>query len=347
MEIGSEFEWDYNNSKTTGTNNFDQNKEWIYTFSGRTAIETVLRNITSKKKALLPEYCCDSILVPFRHLGVDYNFYSVKLNDEGIFIKINEESLFASDILYLVNYFGFKIDFPEDLINRFRQAGGIVIEDITHSLFSNRPYHYCSDWVLASLRKWGALLDGGFCWCIKETPEIKPSLMPSDNFIEKKRKAMLLKEKYIKTGVGEKQDFLSLYAETNHELSEYYSNTAISVESLKIFRRWNIDKIRKQRVKNAVCLYSELKDLVGIKPLFKENKIQCPLFVPIIVKSEKRDLIRKKLIENNIYCPIHWPIPKDRPKSRLYDVEISLICDQRYNEGDMKRIGKILKACEV
>ena len=34
----------------------------------------------------------------------------------------------------------------------------------------------------------------------------------------------------------------------------------------------------------------------------------CPLFVPLFLESKKRDGLRKFLIENRIYCPIHWGV---------------------------------------
>ena len=76
--------------------------------------------------------------------------------------------------------------------------------------------------------------------------------------------------------------------------------------------------------------------------LFDMNDIDCPLFVPIIIKNGKRDYYRKKLIENKIYCPIHWPQPNEKCESNLYELELSLICDQRYTENDMKKIISIL-----
>ena len=63
------------------------------------------------------------------------------------------------------------------------------------------------------------------------------------------------------------------------------------------------------------------------------------MFVPII--SKNRNNIRKKLIENNIYCPIHWT-SFNNSNNEIYANELSLICDQRYAKEDMELEVKIV-----
>ena len=77
---------------------------------------------------------------------------------------------------------------------------------------------------------------------------------------------------------------------------------------------------------------------LGIEHLYIDDVV--PLFVPIFVES-KRDNIHEILHRNNIFCPIHWPVDwqKDYPGmvvSNIYFKELSLICDQRYDEEDMR-----------
>ena len=67
--------------------------------------------------------------------------------------------------------------------------------------------------------------------------------------------------------------------------------------------------------------------------------MDCPLFVPVLL--ENRDKVRKHLTENKIYCPVHWPKPEGAD-SNIYDMELSLICDQRYGVNDMERIVSVL-----
>ena len=78
------------------------------------------------------------------------------------------------------------------------------------------------------------------------------------------------------------------------------------------------------------------------------TKDAAPIFVPVLFETkEKRDTIRKILISNSIYCPIHWPKPKHIPTgylvNEIYDTELSLICDQRYSFTEMQKIVEIIQ----
>ena len=88
--------------------------------------------------------------------------------------------------------------------------------------------------------------------------------------------------------------------------------------------------------------------LKGVRFLAELTENAVPLFVPVLFDTtEQRNAVRKKLIEAQIYCPIHWPKPAQIPANfavhKIYDTELSLICDQRYNLSDMQRIVETIK----
>ena len=66
-----------------------------------------------------------------------------------------------------------------------------------------------------------------------------------------------------------------------------------------------------------------------------------PLFYPIFLRTEDRDSLRSYMIKEGIYCPIHWPEVMGAKKG-IRENELSLICDQRYNEKDMYAISKCI-----
>ena len=75
---------------------------------------------------------------------------------------------------------------------------------------------------------------------------------------------------------------------------------------------------------------------------------EVPLVFPVIAKSsEIRDSVRKHLIDNDIYCPVHWPLPNNMGfdcKALDYSKrELSIVCDQRYDLVDMQRIIDVMK----
>ena len=116
----------------------------------------------------------------------------------------------------------------------------------------------------------------------------------------------------------------------------------IDTKSYSIIKHVDQEKHISQRKKNASILYEGLKNNPDMTMIFDISDMECPLFVPVFVLNGKRDFFRKKLIENDIYCPVHWPKPLESCKSNLYEAELSLVCDQRYDEEDMRRIIDVL-----
>ena len=76
------------------------------------------------------------------------------------------------------------------------------------------------------------------------------------------------------------------------------------------------------------------------------------MFVPVLVPDGKRNELRRHLINNEIYCPIHWPVSEyhmggshklDDKTENIYANELSLVCDQRYIEEDMNRMVDVIR----
>lgn len=289
-------------------------------FSGRTAIEAVLEKLPDARTALLPSYCCDSMIVPFRTAGIDVKFYKVSW-DERLRIKIDG----SADILVWCNYFGFKNEMPI--------FDGVVIEDITHSFLSESPCNPQSDYLVASLRKWEPVNCGGYC-----SVEVEGSA-PTDEFVVLKTSAMELKTEYLYDLDEEKKPrFLKMFADSNHWLSKNYSGLGIDQFSQEYLACVDMEKQRKKRRENAKALFEGLQNKVQF--MFPTEDMDCPLFVPILLPN--RDRVRAHLTKNGIYCPVHWSKPEGC-ESNIYDMELSLVCDQRYEIEDMERIVSTLK----
>lgn len=305
-----------------------------FVFSGRTAIETVLKEIPKAKKALLPSYCCYSMIRPFIDRGIEVSFYPVNYRD-GLQTELNIDD--DIDVIFWCNYFGFYNDMPD--LSDFVHNGGLIIEDITHSLLSDISYNKQSNFLVASVRKWEPILCGGYCATKDGILHYVPKSIPPDEYVSQKRLAMEIKTEYLRTPDEDKKKyFLSMFNDCNHWLGENYSNLAIDEWSKEYILSVDIEEQKSIRKRNARVLYDGLKNYVSF--LFTEEDMDCPLFVPILVAN--RNKVRSSLIENQIYCPIHWP-KVEGCISNIYDGELSLICDQRYNEADMERIIYVLR----
>ena len=294
------------------------------TFSGRTAIEAVLKKLPHCNTALLPSYCCDSMIEPFRRAGVSVSFFDVGYNGS---LTVNVSG--KADILLWCNYFGFK--------NKMPGFDGVVIEDITHSLLSDVPCDAKSDYLVASVRKWMPIYCGGYCSVESDLSQ------PPEAFVKEKSDAMKLKSEYLRDcDEDKKQIFLPAFGQSNKWLADNYSGLGIDGYSKEYISCADVETQSAVRRRNAHILYDGLDSKVDF--LFDEKEMDCPLFVPIVL-PKGRDSVRRHLTENKIYCPVHWPHPKAECDSVLYDAELSLICDQRYTESDMERLVEVLKKC--
>lgn len=314
-----------------------------FTFSGRTAIEIALRNICKIKKVktlYAPSYCCVSMLQSFVDRGIKIEFYDVSMKNGAFNYAIDADK--NCDIILFMGYFGFEIS-KEIIckIKKLQMKGAIVIEDITHSMFNEETLHEFSDYYVASLRKWFAIPTGG--WIGKQNGKlmVKPDI-DSNNTVTNKIDGMKKKYEYISKRLSDtqkKEEFLQIQSKFDNDLIHVDRMLKIDDTSLRIMANCDTDDVKKKRKNNAKWLKENLADLDGKVldlPQIDLNAI-TPLFYPIFMKTEDRDELRKYMIRKGIYSPIHWPEVMGTTVG-IRANELSLICDQRYSETDMKAI---------
>jgi len=325
-------------------------------FSGRTAIDYVLEDISKPIRAVyMPSYCCESMLQPFIDRNIKIHFYSVIPDDSGIKYIIDYKKDF--DIFFATSYFGYSSSAMDPVIDILKERDVIIIEDITHRLLSEPNHCIKSDYLIASLRKWFPLPSGGLAVKMNEHFIMKDNLTsPPAKLINKKINAMKQKAEYMAYESYEdefaqelKKSFLAAFSEFNSGIKQSYKNFSIDSVSQNLLAEINVVDVKKKRCENAQYLHRRLRESKYIKFLFKEVDFEkdCPLFVPIMVESSVRESLRNYLISNNIFCPVHWPIPRGHHLTteiaKLYKQELSLICDQRYDLKDMKRITDVVE----
>lgn len=328
-EIGSEFWLEREPAATS-------QREGCFVLSGRTAIDLIIQDIVKTRavrKVYMPAWGCDSMLAPFSHRNIHVDFYDVRFDGQ---LKCHTEITESTEILYVTNYFGYENTLDIDVVRQFKAQGAIILYDRTHSfLKENDPYLELADYSFASIRKWmgvigGAVVEGVRAYLLKPCP-----------YLDCKKQAMQMKQSYMAgDNTIDKQSFLKLYGEFGHHLSEDYRDYAMDDLSYALYKTEDLAAMRRKRRENAKYLHEHLK---GVQFLDELTDNAVPLFVPVFFdSSEQRNAVRKKLIEAQIYCPIHWPkpaqIPAELKSNKIYDTELSLICDQRYDLADMQRI---------
>lgn len=339
MEIGSEFS---TNSAVVGRNSYfelvDCPKRFV--LSGRTALHLIAGELKAfVSDVLLPDYCCSSMIEPFLSQGFNINFYDAKaLNGEVINNK--------SGAILIMDYFGFLSEKTFEFALECKKNGKIVIVDATQTAFSYSKTYDLADYIVISYRKW---LDS-LCAVVYSKNGFKAAEADLKHpcYTQLWRKAAKLKEEYLSSSGINKCDFLDLYKRANCELSSFYINCKPDGSEIDILRNADSSSLRKSRRENAEFLIRKIKKintLSKVELIFDElNEEDCPLFLPILLDAPKRDFVRRELIKNNIYCPVHWPIDERYPYKKTYyhEKELSLVCDQRYGIEEMTKQASVL-----
>ena len=337
-EIGSEY-WLEEYNQEGNLNYFNLGTDYKFLFSGRSALDYVLKNIdVNNKTVYMPVYCCESMVRPFLDNGYEIIYYNVGYDNEFTYdIDINVDC----GIFMAMSYFGFSSSIMDKYIKLFKKKNKIVIEDITHRLFQKDNYCCNSDYLVASLRKWFPIYSGGLAVNVYEKFKVSTSDYKVDEeLIRLKKMAMSLKKQYMNDEFDNKVKFLEIYQECN-KLFLDYQDKLMDKESLDMLDKFDIKTMIQKRKENTEKIYKMLKNNSQIKLLFPYKENDCPLFVPILVNN--RDIIKSKLLKENIYCPNHWP-NFNEVDNNLYHKELSLICDHRYNLTDIEEyLNKLIK----
>lgn len=319
-----------------------------YSLSGRTSLMQIVDDIAKKrniKTAYLPSYCCESMITPFTAKKINVRFYDVILQGKDVGYRFDDSA--SVDVILSVNYFGLETaqTRANEIYLRKLYPEAIIIRDMTHSLFLRTYDLDQCEYAFASIRKWSGFSDGGIA--IKLSDGLMTQYTrKNETFLSKMDKGKKLKRDFLENKKGEKRQFLELFKSAEEILDNDYERYTISDTSLWQFINFDIETVISKRRKNYRRLFEKANIMreKGVFPLFgqpEENEI--PLFFPVILQDKKyRDDFRRYLIENQVYCPVHWPLSDahdvNEETRKIYDCELSLICDQRYDYADMDRI---------
>jgi hypothetical protein len=239
-----------------------------------------------------------------------------------------------------VNYFGF------DTSSKLLLKNAFIIEDHTHDLKSdwaiNSNAHYC----FASLRKSLPIAAGGMIWSPKKL-EIPLELAENEltNMVTyMKLSGMLLKRIYLKNGNINKQNFRSLYLNSESLFEKKDTNAALPSAIVADINKIPVQVLREHKIKN----YKFLSEAIKTKNIIWQqslNENQCPFGMILYFSDEKkRNGMRQYLIDNNIYPAVLWP-NQTALKAKDFSAKSLLIhCDIRYTWDDMKIIAEAVNS---
>jgi hypothetical protein len=313
--------------------------------SGREALRALLRDAweLGRRVLALPAYCCDSLVqvaddrfeVVF--LPVDSLLSPQPEGILGIANRCGDEA-----VVVAAPFFGFPLAGTAlEALAEAQSLGAWVVEDRSHSLFSPTA------WIpaprgIASLRKWAALPDGGLLYG-DGANEATTTDEAGGPFFELRQAAMARKQDWLGDPTFPKDQFLQPLAEAEALLDRWAGLRPMTSLSKERFTALDSGPLVQARRRNYTTLQEGLTDSGVVSPLFGGvGEGICPL--GMVVSCKERDLLRDWLRAQQIYCPIHWPLPKQvhpatfAHEHRLSSQLLTLPCDQRYGDADMARI---------
>jgi len=287
-----------------------------FTDSGRSSLRLFLRSGDNRnKRYLLPNFFCEVIENIFIEENIKYRFYNIF---EDLTMDAKHINNSDYDILYVINYFGKYTNLSKiDLDDK------ILIEDNVFFYDFNNHFNVKKWYGFNSFRKISTLADGSL---IKTNMSINEDeiLKNKSDFSALKYDAKQIKYEYINKGKFKEPDYLNRFQGAEYILDNQKNIYSMSNESIFLLLDQAIEQnIRKKRFDKLVSLFSDCAIL---------NEVEYYSF--FIMKLEKRDEIRKKLMNLNIFLPVHWP--KSTQNNDLYKTIISIPLFEIYSDSDFE-----------
>ena len=346
-EIGSEFtKVELNHNRQEEHHYLSKFGEFTLTDSGRSAIYLCVQSLPDNisKHVLLPAYICESVIQPFQNLGYKISFYDI----DSKFDPIIPTDLCDVGVIFIISYFGFnQVKGQKELIEYFESNCPVIIEDVTHSMFSNFERDRRVDYYVGSIRKWTGLFSGGFIGSTKH-PLPSPTLV-NEQFVEMRQKAMNHKKNYFEShNLEEKNLALSLFRDAEGILNQSSMTFSIDAKSASYVHQLSFQMISRARRANFSFLVKNIQTNNHLDIVFPSLDISTVPFFCVLRVREGYDLLQKKLADAKIYAPHHWPtalqinIDDFHYARDNYRQLLSIPCDQRYTSTDMQRIADFI-----
>ncbi|MBR6963365.1 MAG: hypothetical protein IKH86_06980 [Prevotella sp.] len=309
-------------------NGCERHHEAIRLNAGRYALEYIIK-ARKYTKVYLPYYICDSVLQPFKRLGVDYEFYHINKQLE----PVTELQPKDKEAVLYVNYFGLKNRKADSFSHLYRNT----ILDCTQAFYCECGNKYYGDTIQCdtfySCRKYFGVPDGAYLY----TNCLLDEELPQDESFE--RMAFLTKRIDRSPQEGYADFHANDKALGTVGLRRMSKLTEAMMHSIDYTAKAN------RRLHNFLILDEVLRDSNRFK--WEMNKGDIPLVYPYFVENGAG--LRQYLINHQVFCARYWPNVLEwcQPKDLEYLLAENLVClpiDQRYDDNDMQLILDLLSS---
>lgn len=321
----------------------DMTKGWMRCsyISGRNALLSLIRAY-GFRSVYLPTYCCGSIVNAIQE-KVNVRYYrcnpshlkSAPANYGSPFMIAPDvpEGLNKKSLLVYIDYFGF--EFPVETMKRFRACGGMVLRDLSHTIY--REPEFC-DFALYSLRKTFGVPDGAH---LVGPEALMNDLLHREQVPGLRKRPPGLLEQFSMAMCG-LNGLRGSMVDNTWELSERmlgneeFLQRPITCSEITdgVMHFTHADRfhdIKERRRQNYSILRQRFSKFCLTASIGRDPDT-VPIGFPMFVENKKEFL--KYLYERKIYPIQHWcDVHKD--DQVMASKQITLPCDQRYSEQDM------------
>jgi hypothetical protein len=319
--------------------------------SGRDALRALVehgRDSCGWRRFWMPSYFCQEVVDAAASAGVELSFYPDAPTGMPDFSALKARS---GDALFLVNYFGLRarVTVPE---------GIAIVEDHTHDPWSEWSRRSDADYCVASLRKTLAIPDGGVVWSPRQRAPTPPRTVTIERSTASasKMSGMLLKRLYLEGVSIPKETFraLQLSGEASIASGKISGMPPLTEALLDVLpvAEWRSQRRRNHRL---FCERFESSQHGALSIIHPEPDVDAVPFSIVLTadSAERREVIRRALIEQRVYPAVLWPLeglqPSRAPEAHI-DLSrrmLSIHCDFRYTEADILRLTDCVLAAEA
>lgn len=317
--------------------------EVLWPLLGRVALHQVILELLRRRPSapiFLPAYLCDSMVRAARAASSDVRFFDVGRD----LCAADPSAISRGSIVVLVRYFGL-VDLKAE-VARFRSSvpDVLLVADEAHAPWAmDEPTG--ADLTFTSWRKAYPVVGGApivppICWRQGEIAE---------TFAMTRLAAASIK-RIARSRSGEDIDdqaYLSLFQRAEALIDRWPSfDTVLPADHAVMLNDATLRAFQSRRRRNFTFLQQRLVEL-DLAPLLELRPDATPLFFPVLLPQGQRDRMRRELAAESIFCPVHWPCPVDLSLAStatraLYERELSLVIDFRYDDDDMDRMANAL-----
>jgi hypothetical protein len=306
--------------------------------TGRDALFTLLKSLPHTR-IHLPDLLCESVYRACRQAGKEVVTYEV-----GPALSPREWRGAApqpGSCILVMHYFGTCSGF---LLQHARSLGLTVISDATHLVFNAaalREAFIGSDHTVASLRKSAPFPDGGFA-ASRDHGAVRPSEPVREEFVALRAAGLLSRGFSARGGFSDDENFV-LLKKAEALIDEVPVGAhACSYLTRELLHTIDVAREATHARSNIALLQSLLR---GVCTTINTRRNPSPYFLCLFRSREERDRVRSALASSRCYCPVHWDTRHLPQPSPLSDLCLSIPCDARYGDAQMRRIAGVIVSC--